>query len=54
MNAITTNPAFGGPIHEAPPNALDGYVDNLLPAIFNVLRIGGRVLVKRSRGPWSR
>jgi NAD(P)-dependent dehydrogenase (short-subunit alcohol dehydrogenase family) len=50
VNAITTNPAFGGPIHEAPPNALEAYVDNLLPAIFNVLRIGGRVLVKRGRG----
>jgi NAD(P)-dependent dehydrogenase (short-subunit alcohol dehydrogenase family) len=50
VNAITTNPAFGGPIHEAPPNALEAYVDNLLPAIFNVLSIGGRVLVKRGRG----
>jgi NAD(P)-dependent dehydrogenase (short-subunit alcohol dehydrogenase family) len=50
VNAITTNPAFGGPIHEAPPNALEAYVDDLLPAIFNVLRIGGRVLVKRGRG----
>ena len=50
VNAITTNPAFGGRIHEAPPNALEAYVDELLPAIFNVLRIGGRVLVKRGRG----
>jgi NAD(P)-dependent dehydrogenase (short-subunit alcohol dehydrogenase family) len=50
VNAITTNPSFGGPIHEAPPDALDAYVGSLLPAIFNVLRIGGRVLVKRGRG----
>jgi NAD(P)-dependent dehydrogenase (short-subunit alcohol dehydrogenase family) len=50
VNAITTTPAFGGPIHEAPPNALEPYVDNLLPAIFNVLSVGGRVLVKRGRG----
>lgn len=50
VNAITTNPAFGGPIHEAPPNALGAYVDNLLPAIFNVLSIGGRVLVRRGHG----
>jgi NAD(P)-dependent dehydrogenase (short-subunit alcohol dehydrogenase family) len=50
VNAITTNPAFGGPIHEAPQNALEPYVDNLLPAIFNVLSIGGRVLVRRGRG----
>ena len=50
VNAITTNPAFGGPIHEAPPDALDPYVGALLPAIFNVMRVGGRVLVKRGRG----
>jgi NAD(P)-dependent dehydrogenase (short-subunit alcohol dehydrogenase family) len=50
VNAITTTPAFGGPIHEAPPDALEAYVDKLLPGIFNVLRVGGRVLVKRGRG----
>ncbi len=50
VNAITTNPSFGGPIHEAPPDALDAYVGTLLPAIFNILRVGGRVLVKRGRG----
>jgi NAD(P)-dependent dehydrogenase (short-subunit alcohol dehydrogenase family) len=50
VNAITTTPAFGGPIHEAPPDALEAYVDQLLPGIFNVLRIGGRVLVERGRG----
>jgi len=50
VNAITTNPSFGGPIHEAPPNALDPYVGSLVPAVFNVLRVGGRVLVARGAG----
>src|SRR3954470_12288220 len=42
VNAITTTPSFGGPIHEAPPDALDAYVGALLSGIFNVLRGGGR------------
>ena len=50
VNAITTNPSFGGAIHEAPADAIDEYVQNLLPAIFNVLRTGGRVLADRGRG----
>jgi NAD(P)-dependent dehydrogenase (short-subunit alcohol dehydrogenase family) len=50
VNAITTNPSFGGPVHEAPPEALDGYVGALLPGIFNVLRIGGRILAGRGHG----
>lgn len=50
VNAITTNPSFGGPIHDAPPDALDAYVGTLLPGIFNVLRVGGRVLADRGRG----
>jgi NAD(P)-dependent dehydrogenase (short-subunit alcohol dehydrogenase family) len=50
VNAITTNPSFGGPVHEAPPEALDAYVGTLLPGIFNVLRIGGRVLAAQGRG----
>ena len=50
VNAITTNPSFGGPVHEAPPEALDAYVGALLPGIFNVLRIGGRILAGRGRG----
>jgi len=51
VNAITTNPpGFGGPIHEAPPDALEPYVGELLPAIFNVLRVSGRVLVERGSG----
>ena len=50
VNAITTTPSFGGPIHEAPPSTLDAYVGALLPAIFNVLRVGGRVLAARGQG----
>jgi NAD(P)-dependent dehydrogenase (short-subunit alcohol dehydrogenase family) len=50
VNAITTTPSFGGPIHEAPPDALDAYVGTLLPEIFNVLRIGGRVLLGQKKG----
>jgi NAD(P)-dependent dehydrogenase (short-subunit alcohol dehydrogenase family) len=50
VNAITTTPSFGGPIHEAPPEALDAYVGTLLPGILNVLRVGGRVLAERGSG----
>jgi NAD(P)-dependent dehydrogenase (short-subunit alcohol dehydrogenase family) len=50
VNAITTTPSFGGPVHEAPPDALEAYVGTLLPGIFNVLRVGGRVLAERGRG----
>src|SRR4051795_6960943 len=50
VNAITTTPAFGGPIYEAPPDALDAYVGALLPGICNVLRVGGRVLAGQRRG----
>jgi NAD(P)-dependent dehydrogenase (short-subunit alcohol dehydrogenase family) len=50
VNAITTTPSFGGPVHEAPPDALAPYSGELLPAIFSVLRVGGRVLVERGAG----
>ncbi len=50
VNAITTTPSFGGPIHEAPPEAIDAYVGTLLPGIFNILRVGGRVLAARRSG----
>ena len=50
VNAITTTPSYGGPIHEAPADALDAYVGTLLPAIFNVLRVGGRVLAAARSG----
>lgn len=50
VNAITTTPGFAGPIHDAPPEALDAYVGTLLPGIFNVLRVGGRVLAGQKKG----
>ncbi len=50
VNAITTTPGFGGPVHEAPPDALEPYIGELLPAIFNVLRMSGRALAERGRG----
>jgi NAD(P)-dependent dehydrogenase (short-subunit alcohol dehydrogenase family) len=50
VNAITTTPSFDGPIHEAPADALDAYVGALLPGIFNVMRVGGRVLAGQGRG----
>ena len=50
VNAITTTPSPGGPIHEAPPEALDAYVGELLPGILNVLRVGGRVLAGQGKG----
>jgi NAD(P)-dependent dehydrogenase (short-subunit alcohol dehydrogenase family) len=50
VNAITTTPGFGGAIHEAPTDALEPYIGELLPAIFNVLRMSGRVLAERGRG----
>src|SRR5919108_1499867 len=50
VNAITTDPSYGGPLHEAPPEALDAYVGTLMPAIFNVLRAGGHVLAEQGRG----
>jgi NAD(P)-dependent dehydrogenase (short-subunit alcohol dehydrogenase family) len=50
VNAITTTPSFGGPIDEAPPDALAHYVEALLPAAFNIMRVGGRVLAERGSG----
>ncbi len=48
LNAITATPrgSFGGgSVVEAAPDALEPYVDELLPAIWNVVRVGSRVLV---------
>jgi NAD(P)-dependent dehydrogenase (short-subunit alcohol dehydrogenase family) len=50
VNAITTNPPPSAPIHESSPEALEPYVNDLLPAIFNVLRAGGQALVERGGG----
>jgi NAD(P)-dependent dehydrogenase (short-subunit alcohol dehydrogenase family) len=53
VNAITARPrgSFGGgTLAEAPPDALEPYVDELLPGIFNVLRVGCRVLGVQGHG----
>ena len=50
VNAITRTPQFGGALHESPSDALEPYVAELLPAIFNVLRVGGRVLAEQGSG----
>ncbi len=49
VNAITTNPV-SGPVHEAAPDAIDPYFGALLPGIFNVLRVAGRVLAAQRKG----
>jgi NAD(P)-dependent dehydrogenase (short-subunit alcohol dehydrogenase family) len=49
VNAITNGPR-GGSIVDLAPDAFDSYLQKLLPAIFNVVRIGSRVLVERGRG----
>ncbi len=53
VNAITARPrgSFGGgELAQAPADALEPYVDELLPAVFNVLRIGTRALGERGGG----
>ena len=54
VNAIGARPrgeSFGGgAMVEASADALDPYVDELLPATFNVVRLGGRALVEEGRG----
>jgi NAD(P)-dependent dehydrogenase (short-subunit alcohol dehydrogenase family) len=50
VDAITSTPSFGGALHEAPPEALEPYVHGLLPGVFNVLRVGGRVLAAKGSG----
>lgn len=53
VNAITARPrgSFGGgELVEAPADALEPYVHELLPGIFHVLRVGTRVLVEQGRG----
>jgi NAD(P)-dependent dehydrogenase (short-subunit alcohol dehydrogenase family) len=53
VNAVTPRPRSGlggGSIVDAPPDALESYVNDLLPAIFNVIRIGSRILAEQGRG----
>jgi NAD(P)-dependent dehydrogenase (short-subunit alcohol dehydrogenase family) len=49
VRALTNGPR-GGSIVEVPPDAFDSYLQQLLPAIFNVLRVGSRVLVENGGG----
>jgi NAD(P)-dependent dehydrogenase (short-subunit alcohol dehydrogenase family) len=49
VNAITNGPRAGS-IVELPSDAFDSYLQRLLPAIFNVLRVGSRILVEQGRG----
>jgi NADP-dependent 3-hydroxy acid dehydrogenase YdfG len=50
VDAITVAPTFGGAIRESRPDALEPYVGGLLPAVFNILRVGGRVLAEHRSG----
>ncbi len=49
LDAITDWPS-GGSILELDADAMDSYLTRLLPAIFNVLRIGSRALVDNGGG----
>ena len=49
VSALTNGPRSGS-IVEVPEDAFDSYLQNLLPAIFNVLRVGSRVLVESGGG----
>jgi NAD(P)-dependent dehydrogenase (short-subunit alcohol dehydrogenase family) len=40
----------GGALVDAPPDAMEPYLDELVPAIFNVVRLGGRALVENGGG----
>jgi NADP-dependent 3-hydroxy acid dehydrogenase YdfG len=53
VDAITASPRGtfgGGSLAEAPSDALEPYVHELLPGIFNVLRVGCRVLGEQGHG----
>lgn len=49
LSALTDGPR-ATPILEAPADAFEGYLRGLLPAIFNVLRAGARVLAEGGNG----
>jgi len=49
VNAITNGPR-GGSIAELPEDVFDRYLHGLLPAIFNVIRVGAGVLLENGRG----
>ena len=49
VSALTNGPRSGS-IVELPEDAFDSYLHDLLPAIFNILRVGSRVLVENGGG----
>src|SRR5437588_11091326 len=49
LNAITDGPR-GGSILEVRKDVFDSYLQTLLPAIFNVIRVGSRALVENGGG----
>jgi len=49
VNAISIG-VSGAPLAEAAPDAMAPYLETLVPAIFNVVRIAARVLGERGRG----
>jgi NAD(P)-dependent dehydrogenase (short-subunit alcohol dehydrogenase family) len=49
VNAITNGPR-GGSIVDVPEDVFERYLHGLLPAIFNVIRVGARILVARGGG----
>jgi NAD(P)-dependent dehydrogenase (short-subunit alcohol dehydrogenase family) len=54
VNAVAARPrggSFGGgALVDAAADAMEPYVDDLLPAVFNVVRLGGRALVEGGGG----
>jgi NAD(P)-dependent dehydrogenase (short-subunit alcohol dehydrogenase family) len=54
VNAIGARPrggSFGGGgLIDASPDAMEPYLDELVPAVFNVVRLGGRALVEAGGG----
>ena len=53
VNAITVRPRNGfggGPIADARPEAIEPYLQELVPAIFNVVRLGCRALLEEGAG----
>ena len=49
VNAISVG-VPGGELADAPPDAMAPYLDTLIPAVFNVLRVGSRVLAEQGSG----
>lgn len=53
VNAMTPSSRGGfggGALLEAPPEAIDAYAKDFVPAVFNVLRVGSRVLAEQGGG----